>query len=152
MRLKIGLVRILGGTLNGLLARWPSPSRVRVSHWDIVVDEKTGRRIRAIVLVPNSGEVGGEAKKEDQFSRIYVNIHGGGFCAGFASDDVDFCARVSTELNCVAVCCTYRFAPEHPYQGRRKKVLRGGALGALKYDNNIGCYGNIRRGWGGGGC
>ena len=27
----------------------------------------------------------------------------------------------------------------------------GGALGALKYDNNIGCYGNIRRGWGGGG-
>jgi len=37
-------------------------------------------------------------------------------------------------------------------QGRRKKVLRGGALGALKYDNNIGCYGNIRRGWGGGGC
>ena len=36
-------------------------------------------------------------------------------------------------------------AAEEGFQG-------GVALGALEYDNNIGCYGNIRRGWGEGGC
>lgn len=49
----------------------------------------------------------------EQGAPVFFNIHGGGFVAGYAENDAEFCDRLHQELGIWVINMEYRLAPEY---------------------------------------
>lgn len=58
-----------------------------------------------------------EGKRQGRRFPVVVNMHGGGFCLGQATDDRHWARVVMEEVGAVVVSVEYRLAPEHPFPG-----------------------------------
>lgn len=55
------------------------------------------------------------ANKRPESTRLFINIHGGGFVRPLIETNIRFCSRVAVEINGVVADIDYSLAPEHPY-------------------------------------
>lgn len=58
-----------------------------------------------------------EGKRQGRRFPVVIDLHGGGFCLGQATDDRHWARVVMEEVGAVVVSVEYRLAPEHPFPG-----------------------------------
>ncbi|KAK9768159.1 alpha/beta hydrolase fold [Basidiobolus ranarum] len=75
-----------------------------------VEDIPTTPPIRCAFYFPPSYDSG-----NPQQYPVYINLHGGGFIAGYEDDDAEFCDFLAKEVGCIVVSPAYRLAPEYPF-------------------------------------
>ena len=46
---------------------------------------------------------------------VFVNLHGGGFVAGAATDNIAWCERIVEECGAIVISVDYRLGPLHPF-------------------------------------
>jgi len=100
LRGKIFLLRVTAATVLRFLVRpWRRLSTVIAS---------TSPSIRCVAYYPQS-------YSSNNRYPVYVNLHGGGFVAGNAADDSEFCSFIAKQVGCIVIAPEYRLAPEYPF-------------------------------------
>ncbi|TPX07940.1 uncharacterized protein E0L32_010395 [Thyridium curvatum] len=78
-----------------------------VTSTDIDIPRRDGGSCRALLYKPEDGKDGGRP--------LVVFIHGGGFVYGLPEMEAGLAVAAVQEYQCVALCLSYRLAPEHKF-------------------------------------
>jgi acetyl esterase/lipase len=103
-KIQVSLIRTFGFIIEQTFIRFAYP-RPSAFH---SIPLTASHSLQCAIYYPKT-------KHEQNSQLVYVNLHGGGFIAGYCTSDSEYCQFIADQLQCIVVSSNYRLAPEYPY-------------------------------------